>query len=123
MASPIGGSSTGMSAIGSMLARPGGGQAPAAASSSPGAPGPGGGPPLPPGAQAADAQQQQLMQTIQGIRDLGEMVKQIAANAPMVSDEAQQIQELLKQMVIKAAQPAPVQTASSMMVPGNGGGA
>ena len=50
-------------------------------------------------------------------------VKQLAADTPTIVDEAQQIQQLLKQMVVKAAQIAPTQTASSMMLPGTGGGA
>lgn len=76
----------------------------------------------PPGAAAAgaDAQRQQLEGVMGRIRDLGEQVKQLAAENPSVADEAQQIQQLLKQMVIKSAQLVPTQTASGAAVPGGG---
>lgn len=78
--------------------------------------------PQSPAAQAAgmDAQRQQLEATMGRIRDLGELVKQLAAEIPTVADEAQQIQQLLKQMVVKAAQQTPMQTMSGAAVPGAG---
>ena len=109
MPPPIGAASTGMNAIGSLLA---GRQGVPAAEGAPG-----------PTAAGLDAQQAQLTATNGKIRDLGEAVKQLAADTPTIVDEAQQIQQLLKQMVVKAAQIAPTQTASSMMIPGGGGGA
>lgn len=115
MTPPIGGSN-GMDAIGAMLAR--GQGAPASAG---GSMQPAGAPPSPgaPGAAAAgmDAAQQQNMQMIEGIRNLGEAAKQLALTSPLIADEAQQIQQLLKQMVVKVASTAPVQTASSQAVP------
>lgn len=72
------------------------------------------------GMAGADAQQQQLQQTMGRIRDLAEQIKQLGADFPMLADDVQQIQQLLKQMVVKAAQVAPVQTASSLGVPGGG---
>ena len=68
-------------------------------------------------------QRQQLEQGMQQVRQLGEGLKALAASYPMVAEEAQQIQTLLKSMVIKIAQGSPQQTMSSAMVPGNGGGA
>lgn len=68
----------------------------------------------------ADAQQQQLTQTMGRIRDLAEQLKQLGADFPVLGDDVQQIQQLLKQMVVKAAQVAPAQTASSLAVPGGG---
>ena len=100
-APPVGGIG-GMDAVGSMLA------------SAPPAPAAGG-----PGA-GMDAARQQLEATMGRIRDFGEQIKQLAAENPAVADEAQQIQQLLKQMVVKSAQIAPVQTMSSMAVPGGG---
>lgn len=93
---PVGGIG-GMDAVGSMLANA---------------------PPQNAAGAGPDARNQQLEATMGTIRDLGEQVKQLAAANPMIADEAQQIQQLLKQMVVKAAQPAPVQTGSSLAVPG-----
>ena len=68
----------------------------------------------------ADAQQQQLQQTMGRIRDLAEQIKQLGADFPVLADDVQQIQQLLKQMVVKAAQVGSTQTASSLAVPGGG---
>ena len=100
MPAPIAGASTGMDAMGALL---GGAQ-----------------PQMGPGGAGADAQQQQLQQTMGRIRDLAEQMKQLGADMPILADDVQQIQQLLKQMVVKAAQVAPVQTASGMAVPGGG---
>lgn len=72
---------------------------------------------------AADAQRQQLESLMMQVRQIGEGVKAIATVFPMAADEAQQIQQLLKMMVVKAAGPSPMQTSSGMAVPGGGGGA
>jgi len=85
------------------------------AGGAPGQPGQAG----PAGAGAIDQQTLQIMQRIQ---QFGEQVKQLGADLPMLADEVGQIQQILKQMVVKATATAPVQTPSSMMVPGNGGG-
>lgn len=77
-------------------------------------------PPNPAGA-GADAQQQQLQQTMGRIRDLAEQVKQLGADMPVLADDVQQVQQILKQMVIKSAQIGTTQTASSLGVPGAGG--
>ena len=77
-------------------------------------------PPAQNAAAGMDAQNQQLMATMQNIRALGEAVKQLAAENPMVADEANQIQQLLKQIVVKSASVAPVQTMSSEAVPMGG---
>lgn len=100
MPAPIAGTSTGMEAMGSLL---GGAQ-----------------PPMSAAGAGADAQQQQLQQTMGRIRDLAEQVKQLGADFPVLADDTQQIQQLLKQMVVKAAQVAPAQTASGLAVPGGG---
>jgi hypothetical protein len=55
------------------------------------------------------------------IRDLAEQAKQLAADFPVLADDMQQVQQLLKQAVVKAAQVGPAQTASSLAVPGGGG--
>lgn len=117
MTPPIGGMGGGMDAIGAMLARGQGAPASAAAGAN-GAPSAGSSASFP-GAPAAgmDAVNQQLEATIMQIRQLGESVKQLAATNPLVADEAQQIQQLLKMMVVKSAQTAPVQTVSSEAVP------
>ena len=72
------------------------------------------------GGAGADAQQQQLQQTMGQIRDFAEQVKQLGANNPVLADDVQQIQQILKNMVVKAAQVGQTQTASSLAVPGGG---
>lgn len=116
MAADVGG--TGMQAIGSLLAR--GGSQPGPGQGNPQAPAPGGGTDPNTAMQAADAQQSQITATMQQIRDLGKLLQQLAASNPMLADEAQQMQQLLKQMIVKAAQQAPMQTGSSLAVPGGG---
>lgn len=74
-------------------------------------------------AAAMDAQRQQLEQAMQQVRQIGEAVKSLAQMMPQAADEANQIQQLLKAMVVKAAQQTPMQTGSGMAVPGGGGGA
>ena len=73
----------------------------------------------PPGANA-DAMRAQLEATMQQIRDIGAQVQSLAASNPMLAEDAAQISQLLKQMVVKSAQVAPSQTASGMAVPGGG---
>lgn len=64
-----------------------------------------------------DPIQEQLTQMMGQIRDVASQVDQIAAANPAVQQEATQIRALLRQMVVKTAQSAPMQTASSEMVP------
>lgn len=73
------------------------------------------------GAAGVGAQDQMLTQTMGQIRAIGEAVKGLADLIPMGADEVQQIQQLLKALVIKAAQGSPAQSPSSMAVPGGGG--
>ena len=73
------------------------------------------------GAAGVGAQDQMLTQTMGQIRAIGEAVKALADLIPMGADEVQQIQQLLKSLVVKAAQGAPAQSPSSMAVPGGGG--
>lgn len=64
-----------------------------------------------------DLARQQLEQTMGQIRQVATAVKQLAATVPDAAQELQQMQELLKAVVIKAAQPAPMQTMSGQAVP------
>lgn len=62
------------------------------------------------------------LQALMGqIRQIGQMVQQLEGTVPVLAEEAQQINALLKQMVVKAAQAQGAQTASGMAVPGGGG--
>lgn len=71
-----------------------------------------------------DAVNQELMARMQQVRQIGDAVTQLGATLPEVADEVTQIQQLLKAIVVKAAGAvAPMQSASSTAVPGNGGGA
>lgn len=116
MTPAIGASAAGTSGVGAMLAQSAG--APAAAGSAPGMPGAAASPAA--NGPAVDLARQQLEQTMGQIRGIADQVKQMAATNPAVAQEAQQIQELLKAIVIKSAQQAPMQTASGMAVPGGG---
>jgi hypothetical protein len=74
-------------------------------------------------AQQVDAQQQQLQALMGQIRTVNTQVMQIGATSPVLGPLAMQVQELLKQMVVMAAQGAQAQTASGMAVPGGAAGA
>ena len=111
-AAPISGQ--GMGALGAALAQ-----------------GPGGGPTPPGGAGAAgagagqagagvDAQLQLLRQGVGSVRELSDDVKLLAEQFPMVAGTAEQIKQLLKQMLVEMAPEAPAQTGSSIAVPGGG---
>lgn len=54
------------------------------------------------------------------IRDIGQSIDALASDFPTLAPDVQQVKQLLKQMVVKAAQQAPAQTASGMAVPGGG---
>lgn len=73
-------------------------------------------------AAGADAARAQLETLVASMRDLVANVDQIATEHPAVAGEMQQIRQLCKQAMVKAAQQAPTQTASSLAVPGGGGG-
>lgn len=62
-----------------------------------------------------------LMAVAQKIRAIGDQAKALAAEFPVVAEEATQIDQLLKAMVVKAAQMMSAQSASGMAVPGGGG--
>lgn len=69
------------------------------------------------GGGGVDQVQAQLQALATQIRDVGGMVDGIATNFPNVAQEASQIKTLLKQMIVKAADQAPPQTASGNAVP------
>lgn len=70
----------------------------------------------------ADAQSSALAQTMQQIRAVNDQVGQLAQQQPAAADIWQQISLLLKQAIVKIAQAQQAQTASSLAVPGGGGG-
>ena len=113
-AAPISG--PGMGALGAALAQgqgggptPPGGAAPAGAGAGAG-----------PAGAGVDAQLQMLKQGMGAIRELSEDVKLIAEQFPTTASTAEQIKQLLKQMIIEMAPEAPAQTGSSLAVPGGG---
>lgn len=81
------------------------------------------GQPAPTGAPGMDAARDQLTGVLNAIRQINDQVQALAQMVPALADSSVQIQNILKSMVVKAAQPAPEQTMSSAMVPGAGGGA
>ena len=67
-----------------------------------------------------DGARQGLEQVMGQIRDLGQSLQAIGTAVPAFGPEVQQIQQILKRMVVKAAQQAPKQTASAAALPGGG---
>lgn len=72
-------------------------------------------------AAGQDALRAQLQQTAQMVRQIGDMVTQLGQSNPMFQQGAAQITQILKQMMITAAQAAPMQTVSGAAVPGGAG--
>ena len=72
-------------------------------------------------AAGQDAIRAQLQQTAMQVRQIGDLVNQLGQSNPMFQQGAQQITQILKQMMITAAQAAPMQTVSGAAVPGGGG--
>lgn len=58
--------------------------------------------------------------TISQIRQIGQSVEMLGQSAPALAPIAAQIKQLLRQMIVSAAQQAAVQTASSDAVPMGG---
>jgi hypothetical protein len=56
------------------------------------------------------------------IRTIGQQVSQLQGQYPELADHAQRIGQILKEMVVTAAQGQSAQTASGLAVPGAGGG-
>lgn len=72
-------------------------------------------------AAGQDAIRAQLQQTAMQIRQINDAVMQLGQSNPLFQQGAQQITQILKQMIITAAQAAPMQTVSGAAVPGGGG--
>lgn len=75
----------------------------------------------PPGA-AQDAARQQLEGLIGQVRQVQQTVAQLGQSAPFAAQQVAQITDLLKQIIISAAQQSSAQTASGQAVPMAGGG-
>jgi len=74
-----------------------------------------------PGA-APEAANAQLEGLAMAVREIGDQVKQLVGQNPTLAAEGQQIGQLLKLMIVKAAQQGQMQTMSGASVPGAGGG-
>lgn len=72
------------------------------------------------GAPSSDAGRQGLEQVMGQIRDLGQQIQALGTAVPAFAPDVQQMQQILKRLIVKAAQQSPQQTASAAMVP-NGG--
>ena len=68
----------------------------------------------------ADQARQMLEQAMGKIRDVGQQVDALGTQFPSLAPEVKQLKELLKRMVVKAAQQAPQQTPSSQALPSGG---
>ena len=51
------------------------------------------------------------------IRDLGQLAQKLGQTVPPLQEEAQQIQQIIRRMIIKAGQAAPTQTDSATALP------
>ena len=67
--------------------------------------------------QGADAVRAQLETLAGQIRDLGQQVDAVAMDFPTAAQEVSQIKNLLKAIIVKAAQQAPMASASGQAVP------
>ena len=70
--------------------------------------------------QGADQVRAQLESLASQIRDIGTMTDAIATDFPNAAQEVAQVKALLKQIIVKAAQQAPMSTASGSAVPTGG---
>lgn len=68
----------------------------------------------------SDAGRQMLEAAMGKIRDLNQQTSELGSQFPAMADEVKQIQQILKRMIVKAAQQAPQQTQSSADLPGGG---
>ena len=69
---------------------------------------------------AAPAPQGDMTGTISAIRTIGQSVAELAKSNPALAPQATQIAQILRQMIVSAAQQASTQTASSEAVPVGG---
>ena len=66
----------------------------------------------------SDAGRQMLEQLMGKIRELGSTVDEMGSGFPALAPEVQQLKQIFKRMIVKAAQQAPQQTKSSQALPG-----
>ncbi len=64
-----------------------------------------------------DQAREQLEGAIDSIREIDGNVQALAQQTPALAQEAQQIRQILKRMIVKTAGAAPTQTASAEAVP------
>lgn len=74
----------------------------------------------PSGAGSPDQARAQLEDLMGKIRAVGQAFQDIGQQAPSMQDEVKQVQQILKRMVVKAAQQAPQQTGSAAALPTGG---
>lgn len=67
-----------------------------------------------------DNAKQGIEQVMSAIRELGQQVQQLGTMVPAFAPDVQQLQQILKRLVVKAAQQAPQQTASAQALPTGG---
>jgi hypothetical protein len=74
----------------------------------------------PASAGGADQGRQMLEQAMGKIRDFKQQIDAFGSDYPAVAPEVKQLQQILKRMIVKVAQQAPQQTASSSNLPMGG---
>jgi len=72
------------------------------------------------GGGGTDQARQMLEQAMGKIRDLGQQIDAMGSEYPSVAPEVKQLKQILKRMIVKVAQQAPQQTASSANLPMGG---
>ncbi len=71
----------------------------------------------PASAGGSDQARQMLEQAMGKIRDFKQQIDAFGEQYPSVAPEVKQLQQILKRMIVKVAQQAPQQTASSQDLP------
>ena len=74
----------------------------------------------PAGGGGSDQARQMLEQAMGEIRAVGQQIDEMGGKYPSVAPEVKQLKQILKRMIVKVAQQAPQQTASSQNLPMGG---
>ena len=74
----------------------------------------------PAGGGGSDQARQMLEQAMGEIRAVGQQIDEMGGKYPSVAPEVKQLKQILKRMIVKVAQQAPQQTASSANLPMGG---
>lgn len=71
----------------------------------------------PPQGQVPPEQGDGVTQLVDQVREVGAQIDEIGASNPALSTEVAQIKQIMRSMIVKAAQAATVQTQSALSLP------